>query len=92
MLCQEHNAATMKFTDRKVSEWECMNTVELKEQQVLRSFRKHDLRTFLFLCNVAPSFFKHSQSKNKKTCVIHETEENPHLVTANINMHTQCTH
>lgn len=56
MLRQEPNAATMKRTDRKVSEWEWVNTVELKEKQVLCSFRKHDLRTFLFLCNVAPSF------------------------------------
>lgn len=54
MLCQELNAATMKCTDRKVREWEWVNTVELKEKQVLCSFRKHDFKTFLFLCNVAP--------------------------------------
>lgn len=34
MLHQELKAATVKFTDRKVSEWEWANPVELKESKV----------------------------------------------------------
>lgn len=44
MLCQELNAATMKFTDRKVNEWEWVNTVELQENQAINSFKRYNLK------------------------------------------------
>lgn len=44
MLCQEPSSATMKFTDRKVKEWEWVNIVELQENQAIYSFKKHDLK------------------------------------------------
>lgn len=44
MLCQELNAVTLKITDRKVNEWEWVNTVELQENHAIYSFKKHDLK------------------------------------------------
>lgn len=70
MLRQERNAATMKFTERKVTEWEWMNNAELKTKHGGFMLRKHGLRTFPFLCDVSPLFFKLSAYKPEILCYI----------------------
>lgn len=63
-----------------------MNTVEFKEKQVLCGFRKNDLRTFLFLCNLDLFF------SSIACAIILETLGKTHLVIGDTNIHTECMH
>lgn len=93
MLRQELNAATMRFTERKVTEWERMNNAELKAKHGGFMLRKHGLRTYF--CVMYPLSFSSCQSTNQKFCARFETEENPHPLTAetaDANTYTALTH